>query len=481
MQQKLEWLNISELQDLMTSGELSSTELVQHCLTRISTFDRQGPSLNSVLELNPEALLIAGALDRERQLQGPRSKLHGIPVLVKDNINTGDMMHTSGGSLALANSYASEDAHIVTLLRQAGAVILGKANMTEWANFMTNGMPGGYSSRGGQVRNPYSPGQFGVGGSSSGSGVAVAAGLVPIAVGTETSGSILSPATSNSVVGIKPTVGLVSRTGIIPISFSQDTAGPLAKTVTDAALLLNALAGGDVRDVATGSAAGHIPEDYCAFLDCEALQGARLGILQTAFERIDEDRKAVYHQAFEACRQAGATVIEGLELPSKETKLDATVLVYEFKPALNNYLRSVTAENAAHSLADVIAYNMSNPHATLKYGQVLLLESEATSGTLCEPEYIEARQRDLWATTTAGIDQLIKEHQLTALLMPGNYGAGYPARAGYPSVCVPAGYTEKGQPCGLTFTATAYQEGLLIGLAYSYEQATKARVLPILE
>ncbi|MGZ4112943.1 MAG: amidase family protein, partial [Tumebacillaceae bacterium] len=339
-----EWLveaTIEDLQEKMASGEVTSAQLVLLYFDRIARFDKNGPKLNSVLELNPDALFIAEALDLERQVKGPRGPLHGIPVLVKDNIDTGDKMHTSAGSLALANSYAAEDSFVAKQLRAAGAVILGKANMTEWANFMTVNMPNGFSSRGGQVLNPYGPGQFDVGGSSSGSGSSVAANLATVAVGSETSGSILSPAGRNSLVGIKPTVGLVSRTGIIPIAHSQDTAGPMARTVADAAILLGALTGVDERDPATLSSEGRYLSDYTTCLDANGLQGARIGIARDYYfaEELDEEQLALIEAAIEVLKQAGAEVIDSIAIENaKEIDDNYDVLVYEFKPALNAYL-----------------------------------------------------------------------------------------------------------------------------------------------
>lgn len=480
----LRWLEdatTARIQEAMAAGELSSKQLVLWHMHRIGAYDRGGVALNSVLEVNPDAVQIAAALDAERARRGPRGPMHGIPVLVKDNIDTGDKMHTSAGSRALADSYAMEDSHVARRLREAGAVILGKTNMTEWANFMTRNMPAGYSSRGGQVLNPYGPGRFSPGGSSSGSASAVAANLAVAAIGTETSGSILSPASANSIVGIKPTVGLVSRTGIIPIMFTQDTAGPLARTVEDAAVLLGAIVGADERDPATVAAEGRLHADYTQFLDLGGLGGARLGVPRELYEKLDAGSAAVMEAALEAMRQQGARVIDPVDLPCLREKLDNRAMVYEFKPALNAYLGRLRATVPIHTLRELIEYNARDAATMLRYGQILLKESEATSGTLTEPEYVESLTRGIHLCRALGIDAAIKEHRLDALVLPGNWGAGIAARPGYPSVTVPGGYTGEGQPVGVTFTAGAFAEPVLIRLAYAFEQVTRARKAPALE
>ena len=477
--QRLIEATISQVQEMMEKGELTSRELVLFYMEQIARHDKAGPALNAVLELNPDAFHIAEALDHERQLRGPRGPLHGIPVLLKDNIDTADKMHTSAGSLALANSYAATDAFLVEKLRKAGAVILGKTNLTEFANFMTDNMPNGYSSRGGQVRNPYGPGRFDTGGSSSGSAVAVAANLAMVAVGTETSGSILSPASSNSIVGIKPTVGLISRSGIIPISFSQDTAGPMARTVADAAILLGAMTGVDDSDAATATSIGGAYEDYTPFLDARGLEGARIGIARTVyFASLDGDQLSLLEEAIQLLSQQGATVIDPVIIPSSSMKKDSTVMVHEFKPALHAYLRNLPAHWPIRTLQDVIRFNQEHAEQALRHGQTILERSEATSGTLTEPLYLESRARDLYQSQTNGIDASMAEHQLDALVFPANYGAGIAAKAGYPSITVPAGYTPDGKPLGITFTGKAYSEPQLIRLAYAFEQASKRRVAP---
>lgn len=470
---------IYEMQKAMEEGKLTAQKIVMLYLERIAKYDKSGIAINSVIEINPEALQIAEALDLERQTKGVRGPLHGIPVIVKDNIDTNDKMHTSAGSIALAHSYASEDSYVAKQLRKAGAIILGKANMTEWANFMTVNMPNGFSSRGGQVLNPYGPGNFDVGGSSAGSGASVAANLTAVAVGTETSGSILSPASSNSAVGIKPTVGLISRTGIIPISHSQDTAGPIARTVTDAALLLGALTGVDEKDPATWSSHGRALTDYTTYLDQNGLKGARIGVPREPYYGwLDEEQLLLMNQAIEKLKHLGAEIVDPVEIPSAKEKWDYNVLLYEFKSDLNHYLSGLSLNVPVHSLIEVIEYNQKHEDIALKHGQTILIDSEATSGTLTDPVYIESRIRDLQLSKEKGIDAIMVEHQLDALLFPANYGAGIPAKAGYPSITVPGGYTNTGIPLGVTFSGLAYSEPTLIKLAYAYEQGTKHRIPP---
>lgn len=472
---------INDLQQAMQSGKLSSRELVLYYMDRIARFSSGGPKLNAVLELNPDAVHQAEALDQERRYSGPRGALHGIPVLLKDNIDTRDKLHTSAGSLALSNSYASEDAFLVSQLRAAGAIILGKANMTEWANFMTDHMSNGYSSRGGQVLNPYGPGNLDVGGSSSGSAVAVATDMVTVAVGTETWGSILSPASNNSIVGIKPTVGLISRSGIIPISHSQDTAGPMARTVADAAMLLGAMTGWDERDPITFTSQGKSYTDYTQFLNPQALKGARIGIPRAYYWRLDADGLGLLDRSIAALQKAGAIVIDPLEVPSEQEKMDTTVLLYEFKPALNAYLSRLAPHVPIHSLAELVEFNKLDPERMLKYGQTLLEAADQTTGSLTEAEYIEARKRDLYLTREQGLDYVMAQHRLDAVLLPGNSGSGLGAKAGYPSVTVPGGYTPEGKPIGITFAGTAWSEPQLIALAYAFEQATQYRKVASLE
>jgi len=465
---------------MMQDGILTARSLVLGYLERIARIDQSGVRLNSVLEVNPDALHIADSLDRERRTKGPRGPLHGIPILVKDNIDTGDKMHTSAGSVALAESYAPEDSMVAQRLRSSGAIILGKANMTEWANFMTTGMPGGYSSRGGQVLNPYGPGKFSPGGSSAGSGAATAANLAMAAIGTETSGSILSPASNNSLVGIKPTVGSVSRYGIIPIMHTQDTAGPLARTVADAAILFSALVAQDERDPVTLSTETHVHADYAKFCDSGALSGARLGVPRGLYAAVDPELVAVIDKAIAMLRDLGAAVLDPVEMPCAGSARNQKAMVFEFKPNLNHYLSRLSGQVSVHNLRELIEFNAKWPGMMLRFGQSLLIESEATSGHLTEPAYIEALADGIYQSTERGIDYCLKHYNLDALILAGNWGANVAARAGYPSVTVPAGYAANSLPIGVTFTAEAWSEPKLIALAYAFEQATHLRRPPTL-
>ena len=471
--------SILDIQRLLDSGALTSVEVVQFFLQRIAHYDTTPGGINALLQINPDALFIADAMDAERGAGGARGPLHGIPVLLKDNIDTSDRMPTSGGTHALRNSFALRDSFVAQQLRRAGAIILGKANLTELANSMTRGMPNGYSSWGGQVRNPY--GDFDVGGSSSGSAAAVAANLASVSVGTETSGSILHPASHNSIVGIKPTVGLISRTGIIPISHSQDTAGPLARSVTDAAVLLGILTGKDEEDPATWTTDLRGQMDYTQFLQPHSLEGARLGFVRLpSYEKLDRDLMVLAERALENLAGCGAEIVDPAPLQYDEKGYRTRAMVYEFKAAMNVYLSRLRPEVPVHSLDELITYNREHAEITLKYGQRTLVEAERTRGTLTEPEYILGRAGDLKASRDEGIDSTLQEHHLDALLFVGAGGSGIAARAGYPSICVPAGYTPGGLPLGLTFTAEAYSEPTLIGLAYAFEQATGYRVPPSL-
>jgi amidase len=466
--------NMTQLQALMVSQEISSVELVRYYQDRISRLDKN--ALNSVLEVNPDALKIAQKLDAERASGISRGVLHGIPVLLKDNINTADKLHTSAGSLALQHSRASEDAALVSKLREAGAIILGKTNMTEWANFISTHMPNGYSSRGGQVLNPYDK-SFNTGGSSSGSGVAVAADLCVVAVGTETSGSILSPANNNSLVGIKPTVGLISRRGIIPIAASQDTAGPMARSVTDAAILLGAMTGFDTRDSATRNAKSL--SNYTVFLEKDGLKGMRLGVPREYYwQHVKDEQKSVLENALTALQDGGAVLVDPAEIKSAQAVADLgyTVLLYEFKRDMNKYLRTLEP-GFPGSLLELIRYNEQNHQRMLRYGQTLLLAAQSTSGVNADI-YKFARAEDMRLSRQRGIDATLKKHKLDALVMPMYWGAQIGAKAGYPSVCVPAGYSSDGNPVGITFMGTAWSEPTLIRAAYAFEQLTKARRAP---
>lgn len=464
---------LQSIAQAFAAHELTSLELTLQYLERIAALDREGPALNSVLEINPDAVDIAEALDREYEQKGPRGPLHGVPVLIKDNINTHDKMHTSAGSLALANNYASFDAHIVTRLRQAGAVILGKANLTELANFLTHGMRNGFSSRGGAVLSPYGDG-LDVGGSSAGSAVAVAANLCAVAVGTETSGSILCPANWNSVVGIKPTKGLVSRTGIIPICTAQDTAGPLARTVADAAALLTVLAGPDPEDPATGFIEPYC-RDFTQSLDPAGLRGMRVGVSRVNLTHLPAEHQTLAEHAFAALQQAGAELVD-VELPRYNSDWSSSILLFEFKQCLNAYL-ATCPDPGAKTLLDMIDFNNADPERCLQYGQTVALDAQhRTSGTLTESAYLRNRAKTL-RETRALVDGLLKTHNLSCIAMAG--WNDIPPSSGYPAISVPIGVgADTGHPIGMTFIGTAFSEPVLIRAAYSFEQFFGGRVVP---
>ena len=510
--------SLAELQQALATGQASVSALTREYLARIEAYDRTGPMLNAVREINPDALAMAASLDGA--VPNSERPLAGIPILLKDNIATADRQQTTAGSFALAGARAKRDATVATRLRAAGAVILGKANLTEFANFMAIDMPAGYSSLGGQVRNPFAPGldARGVpivhpGGSSSGSAVAVAAGLAPAAIGTETSGSLLNPATQNGLVTVKPTVGLISRAGIIPIAHSQDTAGPLTRTVRDAAILLNVLAAPDPLDPATGGL--QRPRDYTASLDPEGLRGARIGVPSDPadpgndvyYGRLGLRPTAVMAQVIAALETNGATIIRAnipsagwlagpgttMEVlnrnPESATRFQPAhrplVFVYELKYGLNRYLSEWACDTPIKRLADVIAFNRAHADRALRFGQDLLLAAEATSGDLSEAEYRSARTMDLQGATIRGLDAYMDRHRLDAVLFPGAAGAAIAAKAGYPSVQVPAGLTSgigrrdtPDYPIGATFTGRAWSEPTLLRIAYAFEQATQWRPHP---
>lgn len=479
---------ISSMQAAMEAGKYDSQDLVRIYLERIGMYDSM---LHSVIEINPAAMEIARELDEERKKSGSRGPLHGIPILLKDNIGTHDQMHTSAGSLALAESIAPEDSFVAKRLRQEGAVLLGKANMTEWANYMSPTMWAGYSSRGGLTLNPYGPGELFVGGSSSGSAVSVSANLAAAAIGTETSGSIISPSSQNGVVGLKPTVGLVSRAGMIPLAHSQDAAGPIGRTVADVAAVLGALIGPDDQDKDTLTSVEKAFSDYTQFLDESFLQQARIGIPRYYMKHLDADRLRVVEEAVALLKDKGATIIDPVSLPCEQTEWDGNVLRYEFKKGVNEYLLNVAESVPVHSLQEVIAFNEANAERALKYGQEKLLWSEQTSGTLTEPEYLESIQKNKEMARTKGIDHVLAAYLLDALLFLGNEaGPDLAARAGYPVITVPGGYAKNGViapggyntkgPQGITFVGTAYSEPTLIKLAYGYEQASRHRVPPVM-
>ncbi|WP_322903350.1 amidase [Paenibacillus campi] len=473
----LQEATLYKLQQWMEEGTESAVSLTTQYMQRIADVDRAGPCLRAVIELNPDALYIAEKLDAERAAGHIRGVLHGIPVLIKDNINTADHMHTTAGSLALADSFAPADAHLVQRLRHAGAIILGKTNLTEMANFMAFQMKNGYSARGGQTLNPYGIGRLDVGGSSSGSAAAVAANLCAVAVGTETSGSILNPASCNSLVGIKPTLGLISRTGIIPITYTQDTAGPMARTVQDAALLLGVLAGSDERDAATLLQPPELP-DYTACLSADGLRGARIGINRALLEQYNKEECAIMEASIEAMRHAGAIIVEGVDLPHTAGE-NFDVLLYEFKSALNRYLSTLGSHTAVRSLKEMIDFNHLHHREALRYGQEMLLKAEyETSGTMTEPAYINARLRLGRQARVDGIDRLLQTHHLDAIFSPGFTDT--PATVGYPAITVPAGYRRDGMPFGISFMGTAYSEPTLLRIAYGFEHVVPARRSPLL-
>ena len=490
---ELDELTITELQQGLQSGKYSSHSLVEKYTNRINDVDRRGPTLRSVIELNPDAESIAAALDRERKERGARGPLHGIPILIKDNIDTHDRMMTTAGSLALEGAKPLQDASVAKKLRDAGAVILGKTNLSEWANFRSSKSSSGWSGRGGQTKNPYALDRNPCG-SSSGSGAAAAANLCAAAIGTETDGSVVCPSSANSLVGIKPTVGLVSRAGIIPISHSQDTAGPMARTVTDAAILLGALTGEDTRDPMTRESRGKAATDYTKFLDRDGLRGMRIGVARKHFgfsDRVDK----LLDDHIAAMKKLGAVFVDPADIPTTG-KFDASefdVLLYEFKADLNTYLARLGPSAPVHSLQDVIAFNERNRDREMPYFGQDIMEKAQAKGPLTSKAYIAALNKNHLLSRTQGIDFIMRKHQLDALIAPtggppwptdwlngDHFTGGYSttsAVAGYPHVTVPAGYVF-GMPIGLSFFGGAYTEGKLIKMAYAFEQATKARRTP---
>jgi amidase len=490
---ELEETSISELSERMASGKYTARSIAEEYLDRIEEIDREGPTLRSVIELNPDALDIADALDKERKEKGARSPLHGIPVLIKDNIDTADQMATTAGSLALVGAKPPKDAFLVQQLRNAGAVILGKTNLSEWANIRSNHSTSGWSGRGGLTKNPYALDRN-TSGSSSGSGAAVSANLCAAAVGTETDGSIVSPSSINGIVGIKPTVGLISRTGVIPISHTQDTPGPMARTVRDAAIVLGVLAGIDAEDKATGDSRGKSSIDYTQYLNPKGLDGARIGVVRKYFGFHAEVDKVI-DDALNVFKKQGAVLVDPADIPTigKFDDAELDVLMYELKADLNAYFARLGAGAPVHSLKELIEYNEKNTKSEMPYfGQELFLKAEA-KGPLTSKEYIEALKLCRRMSRKDGIDATMKKFKLDALVAPtdspawltdlidGDHFLGgsstIAAVAGYPSITVPAGFVF-GLPIGISFFGGAWSEPTLLKFAYAFEQATHLRKPP---
>jgi amidase len=491
---ELDELTIADLQSMMQSGKLTSRNIVDLYLKRIQEIDKKGPGLNSILQLNPDAVSIAENLDKERVQGKIRGKLHGIPILLKGNIDTADKMFTNAGATALANSVAQNDAFLVEKLRDAGAVILGKTNLSEWANFRSTRSSSGWSSVLGQTRNPYLLDRSPCG-SSSGSGVAVSANLCPVAVGTETDGSIVCPSSINGIVGIKPTVGLVSRSGIIPISQTCDTAGPMARTVTDAAILLTALTGKDEADFAmTNLPVSQDNQDYTRFLDAKGLNGARIGIARSFFnfhEKVDK----VMEDAIGIMKENGAIFIElaDYKISDEVNKAQWLVLLYEFKAGVNSYLSTLPADYPIKSLNDIIGFNKKNELTAMPFFGQEILEMADAKGGLDENEYLESLELMKRMAGPEGIDKVMNENNLDAIIAPtgspawtidlinGDHfigGSSSPAAmSGYPAITVPAGFVH-GLPVGISFFGKAFSEPTLIKIAYAFEQATTMRRKP---
>jgi amidase len=487
---------IADLQRRMKGGEISAHSLTQAYLSRIQEMDSRtannGPGLNAVIEVNPDALAIAAELDKERKAKGPRGPMHGIPVLIKDNIDTADRMQTTAGSLALVGSKPAQDAGVARKLREEGAVILGKTNLSEWANIRSSHSTSGWSGRGGQTRNPYVLDRNPCG-SSSGSGAAVSANLCAVAVGTETDGSIVCPSSANGIVGIKPTLGLISRAGIIPISHSQDTSGPMARTVRDAAILLGALAGSDSRDAATAEANAKLHQDYTQFLDPNGLKGARIGVARKYFG-FSDSVDALMNHVIDEMKSAGAVIVDPADLESfgKFDDTELLVLMYELKADLNAYLASRPGAGV-HTLADVIAFNEKNKEREMPYfGQDLFLKAQE-KGSLTDKQYLDALAANHKLSREGGIDGVMDKFHLDAIVAPtggpawltdlvdGDHSSGgssnAAAVAGYPNINVPAGLIF-GLPVGISFFGRAWSEPALLKIAYGFEQLVKARQKP---
>ena len=485
-------ITVAKLQQEMQSGRLTARAVTEKYLARIEQVDKHGPALNSVIELNPEALATAEELDRERKAKGTRGQLHGIPVLIKDNIATRDRMMTTAGSLALVGARPPKDAFVVKRLREAGAVILGKANLSEWANIRSSHSTSGWSGRGGLTRNPYALDRNPCG-SSSGSGAAVSANLCALAIGTETDGSIVCPSGVNGIVGIKPTVGLISRAGIIPIAHSQDTAGPMARNVTDAAILLGALTGVDDDDPATEASRDKALRDYTKFLDPGGLRGSRIGVARKSFG-ISDAVDRLMDQAISEMKRQGAVLVDPADLgPMEVGESEFAVLLYELKADLNSYLAALGPGAPVHTLQEIIEFNERNRQREMPYfGQDTFIKAQA-KGPLTEKEYLDALEKNHRLTRKEGIDAVMEKFQLDALVAPtggpawltdlvnGDHdtgGSSTPAAvAGYPNITVPAGFVF-GLPVGISFFGKAYSEPTLLKLAYAFEQATRHRRTP---
>jgi len=492
----LEETTIAALQEGMRSGRDTARSIAERYLARMDAIDKSGPAINSVIERNPDAIRIAEERDAERKAGRVRGPLHGIPVLIKDNIGTADRMRTSAGSLALAESIAPRDAFLAARLREAGAVILGKTNLSEWANFRSTRSTSGWSGRGGQTKNPYVLDRNPCG-SSSGTGASISANLAAVGIGTETDGSIVCPSSANGLVGIKPTVGLVSRSGIVPISHSQDTAGPMARTVADAAELLAVLSGPDPRDPATAQSRGKAAASYANVLNAAALKGVRIGVARSFFGFSGAvDR--IMDEAIAAMKSAGAIIVDPANIATagKFDDAEGEVLNFEFKADLNAYLAALGPSAPHKTLADLIAFNDKNSDREMPYfGQEQFLKAQA-KGPLTSPAYKAAREKCLRLSRTEGIDATLTKHRVVAIVAPTG-GPAWPtdllngdhftgssstpaAVAGYPSITVPAGYVH-GLPVGVSFIGGQWSDGTLIGLAYAFEQATKVRRPPRFE
>jgi amidase len=486
-------VTVAELQDRMAKGIVTAREIAEAYIARMDEIDSAGPQLHAIIERNPDALAIADAMDKERKEGKIRGPMHGIPVLIKDNIDSADKMMTTAGSLALAGTPAPKDAFLVERLRNAGAVLLGKTNLSEWANFRSSRSSSGWSGRGGQTRNPYITDRNPCG-SSSGTGSGISANLAAVGVGTETDGSIICPSSVNGIVGLKPTIGLVSRSGIIPISASQDTAGPMGRTVSDVAAMLSVIAGEDPRDPATAASKGHVEADYTKFLNAAALKGARIGVARN-LAGFHPAVDAAFDAAIAALTAAGAIIVDPVNVPNlgKYDEAEMNVLLYEFKDGLNKYLAGRGTTAVPKTLADLIAYNKREAAKEMPwFGQELFERAEA-KGPLTDAAYKAARAACIKLVRTEALDAVFAKNKLDALIAPSNAptfptdlingdkssggNSSYAAIAGYPSITVPMAFTME-LPLGLSFLGSAWSEGKLIGLAYSFEQATKARRAP---